>query len=324
MRAATAGASQFMNRDLSAATARTSEPSFYYDLFGLAFASPVAIPGMDGTASPTREGAIQIQFGRTPDALADVAYEDETVQASATEYLFTYPGVLRLYVGGDQVIVAEQLAGCDPVRLWTVILGVGSSIAGLRRGHIPLHASSVLVNDGCLAFGGQSGAGKSTIAASLVKRGFELFADDLCLVQDAVSGQPTVGHGVAELRLLDDAVTALDWSSITPFAIQPHTTKSVFRREPANQRRAPLRRVYALQFADEGTGVHRLNGVEAMQALTGCLRLRFGLLPIGDAAGTFRQIAAIAESVEIYRFVRPRDHAQAGLWLDRLIDHFQQ
>lgn len=294
------------------------------DLFGLTFRSSEIIPGLTPSRSAAPVDAILIEFGATPRHLADVRYEDETVQASDSEYLFSYPGVLRLYVEGDRRIVIERLEDCDPVRLWTIVFGVGSSIAGFRRGFIPLHASSVLTPGGCIAMAGQSGAGKSTLAASLVDRGFGLFADDLCLVQFSEDGTPLVGRGLPEVRLYDDAVAALDWTDIEPFAVQPNINKSVFRRSSVAEPFAGLRRLYALRFAgeDETPGIHRLEGVEAMQALVGCLRMRTGLLGVGLARQTFERLAAISERVEMYRFVRPRDHDSSAFWLDHLVEHF--
>lgn len=296
-----------------------------YDLFGLSFISDEPIPGLTPSRSPSPEDAIRIEFGSVPASIRNPDYADETVQVTASQYLFTYPGVLRLVIEGDRRIVVQRLEDWDPVRLWTCVLGVGPSITGFRRGHIPLHASSVLKDGRCFAFAGQSGAGKSTIAALLCERGFELFADDLCLVQLDPGGAAFAGQGVTELRLWDDAVAALDWTDIKPFAVQPNVNKSVFRRAAPIDRTAGLQRIYTLAFTAEGEepGIHRLHGVEAMQALVGCLRMRMALLGLGQTQRPFERLAAISDQVEMFRFSRPLDHAQSRCWLDRLVDHFE-
>jgi hypothetical protein len=297
----------------------------YYDLFGLTLESAETIPGLVASEKASGENVIRIEFGPVPRHINDAEFEDGAVQANGSEYLFTYPGLLRLFVEQDRRIVVERLEDCEAVRLWTVVLGIGASIIGFRRGYIPIHASSVSIGKECVAFAGQTGAGKSTIAAALVKRGFELFADDLCLVQWDRAARPIVGRGVPELRLWDDAVAALDWTDIAPFAVLPDVKKSVFRRAPPRQRFAGLRRIYTLEFSGENgaPGIYRLDGVDAMQALIGCLRLRLGLLPIGAARRTFERLAAIGDKVEMFRFVRPLDHRQSNDWLDRLIEHFE-
>jgi hypothetical protein len=297
----------------------------YYDLFGLIFESTERIPGIVSAGISSCRNAIAIEFGPVPHSIENVEFEDSTVRASGSEYLFIYPGVLRLHVEQDRRIVVERQEDCSPVRLWTFVLGVGASIAGFRRGYIPLHASSILTEQGCIAFAGRAGAGKSTIAAFLINRGFELFTDDLCLVQWSDSMRPVVGRGVPELRLSDDSIAALDWIDVKPFAVQPNANKTVFRRAAPRERFGDLRRIYILEFTRDGAapGIRRLSGAEAFRALINCLRLRSGLLPTGEARRTFERLAAIGDKVEIFRFVQPPDYRQSRYWFDRLIEHFE-
>jgi hypothetical protein len=266
---------------------------------------------------------IQIEFDRTPESIVNPDYQDEAVQASACEYLFTYPGMLRMYVNGDRRIVVERFAECDSTRMWTLILGAGTSIVGFRRGFVPLHASVVKANDGCVALAGQSGFGKSTLAASLDSFGYSLHADDLCLIQPGANSVFDVGGGVRELRLWDDAVEILDWSAREPYATIPEIPKSVYRLKPEPISLLPLRRIYALAFSEESTppGIYRLKGVEAMQTLIGCLRMRPGLLSIGSRQRTFESLAAIGREIAIYRLVRPHDRSQIRAWSERLASH---
>lgn len=298
-----------------------------YDLFGMTFESPAPIPGLvvAETRAPPHEPPIRIVFGTVPPRIEEPEYADASVQVSGSQYLFSYPGVLRLLVDEDQRIVVEPEPGGDPGLLWATILGIGGGAVGFRRGHISLHAGSVLAGGGCVAFAGQSGAGKSTLAAALVQRGYPLFTDDHSLVRFGPDGALVVSHGPPDLRLLEDAVAALGWSGVTPFATLPASGKTVFRPSVPSPATAVLRRIYVLGFEGEGAGagLHRLEGVAALQALIGCLRLRPGLLGVGPVQRTFERLGAIAERVEMFRFIRPRDHAKAPAWIDRLQEHFE-
>ena len=302
---------------------RASTPQHRYELFGMPFESAEPIPGLTEADGKDRAGAIQIRFGCVPQAIENPDYEDEMVQANASEYLFSYPGTLRFYMNGASQIVVERLERCDPVRLWTLVLGAGAAIAGFRRGFAPLHASAIKVGDGCIALAGQSGFGKSTLAASLTEFGFTLHADDLCLIKPASSGRPVVGAGVQELRLWDDAVEVLNWSGREPYAAVPEISKSVYRLPHMQSWPLPLKRIYALEFADEETpaGIFRIEGVAALQSLIGCLRLRMGLLSVGMRQRTFENLASISREVEVFRFVRPHDRKQLCAWSKRLASH---
>lgn len=307
-----------------------------YQVFGLALDSPERIPGLNVVEySADAPHTVRIEFGKVPSFIANPEFENESVQANASEYLFSYPGLLRMYAEGSERIVVEREATCDTVRLWTLILGAGISIAGFRRGWVPLHASAVEADGSCVALAGQSGFGKSTLAASLAKAGYPLHAEDLCLIQPGTAGTPMVGAGVKELRLWDDAVKMLGWTEQEPVAIIPDTTKAVYdvpRQSPSYSASSrgdspllPLRRVYILGFADESnpTGIDRLHGVAALQALIQMLRVRKELLLSNPRQHTFEQLAAIAQSVEVFRFVRPFDPAQIDAWTERLAAHIQ-
>jgi hypothetical protein len=83
--------------------------------------------------------------------------------------------------------------------------GTVSSFILTLRGTTILHASAVAVDGGALAFVGQSGRGKTTVAALLCVAGAELVTDDVLAVRP---GPPvTCIGGSSELRLREGAAT---------------------------------------------------------------------------------------------------------------------
>jgi hypothetical protein len=52
------------------------------------------------------------------------------------------------------------------------------------RGVICLHASAVAIGDGCVAFVGAAGAGKSTTAAAFTKLGYAILSDDIVALEE--------------------------------------------------------------------------------------------------------------------------------------------
>lgn len=299
------------------------EKVFRYTLFGLSIASSEPAPGLCEDVAPAHGEELKIRFGTAPEALAHFDYSDATVQANQGEYLFSMPGIVRLYYGAAGELVVTCASPDNTAPAWPFILGVGLSNAGFRRGLIPLHASAVVVGENLMAFAGQTGAGKSTLAASLSGFGYELFADDLCLMQPRGPLPPLVGAGLPELRLCDDAVSALGWQDRRCDAMTPDRTKSVYRLDQKTDRALPLTRIYALSFATDATpaGIYRQRGLSAMQALVDGLRLRPGLLTIGAKEQIFSTLASLSTAIELYRFVRPRDHDQSMEWTEQLVAH---
>lgn len=297
-------------------------PPYYYRLFGMPFATPEPVPGVVETAAEA--GAVRVRFGDVPDEIDNPAYRDDAVQASASEYLFANPSGVRLYIRGDHEITLEPDRQVERALRWMLIFGIGASVAGLRRGFVPLHASAVEACGGCVALAGQSGFGKSTLAASLVSLGYPLFADDLCLIQPGGAQGPLVGAGLRESRLCDDAVDALDWVDHAPVASHRGPDKHVYRFTHDTPSLLPLKRIYVLDYAREDwpAGIHRLRGIESLQAVIGCLRMRLGMLNVGDRERTFAALAAVCGAAEVYRFVRPCELAALRDWTRHLANHF--
>jgi hypothetical protein len=297
----------------------------HYLCFGLTFISARAIPRICETHTCALEAPIHIEFDQAPVAIRAPQYEDDLVQATGDEYLFRFPGIGRIYISGGERIVVEPVDGADEVVMWQVILGVGASIAGFRRGLVPIHASAVVSGDHCVAFAGQSTAGKSTQAALLNRLGYSLHADDLCLA-DCAGEHVMAGTGVPELRLCRDAAGIAGWGQVEPSALAHEAGKSIFRWHETESTSRRLLRIYVLEFssASEVPGIYPLVGLQALTALIDCLRLRLPLLLTGQAGRTFEALTALSRDVAMFRFVRPRDLEQSRHWTECLATHFEK
>jgi hypothetical protein len=97
-----------------------------------------------------------------------------------------------------QVVVGRDPAGRTELLPILMAGTVSAFLLGLR-GHTVLHASAVSIGGEAVAFVGQSGRGKSTLAALLCLDGAELVTDDVLVVDAA---EPVVCRGGStELRL---------------------------------------------------------------------------------------------------------------------------
>jgi hypothetical protein len=270
-----------------------------------------------------KQETLRIRFGPVPQAVERPIFQKGGVQASETEFLFAARNGLRLHLDGSGGIVVERPKGSSGARFWVQVFSISASIAGLRNGQIPLHASALEACGGCVALAGQSGFGKSTLVAALVQRGFTLYADDLCLLRPSAQGAPLAGAGLREIRLWADAAKTLGWNGAESAEPIRDTGKTIYRLGETGASQLPLKRIYLLRYANAETpqGISHIAGVEAMQSLIGCLRLRPGMLSVGARRKTFESLAAIGSTVEFYRFVRPRDRALIAPWAERLAAH---
>ena len=99
-----------------------------------------------------------------------------------------YPGTCRMLVREGREIVIEPAPRVDERALRLVVLGNGVGMILHQRGLLVLHASAVAIAGAAVVFSGFSGAGKSTIAAALNRRGHPLVADDVVAVRAEPDG----------------------------------------------------------------------------------------------------------------------------------------
>ncbi len=132
----------------------------------------------------------------------DVAWY--TAVWTGSDYVMRFRNVGEFVISGDLARVAVRPQTGGQAELIPVLLaGTVSAFVLAVRGATVLHASAVLVDGQAIAFVGQSGRGKSTVAALLCVDGGRLITDDVLAVDP---GPPiTCIGGAAELRLREKA-----------------------------------------------------------------------------------------------------------------------
>jgi hypothetical protein len=134
----------------------------------------------------------------------DVAWYTATVTASG--YVLRFKNCGEFFIAADLTRLEVRRDRSGEVELLPILLaGTVSAFLLALRGETVLHASAVAIGGAALAFVGQSGRGKSTIAALLCVGGAELVTDDVLTID---TGPPvTCTGGASELRLRPSAAS---------------------------------------------------------------------------------------------------------------------
>lgn len=123
---------------------------------------------------------VSIAFGDVPERLDACEYETPVFQVSARAFLLDVPWLGRARVEHGRDITLAWRAEAPPDRWRSLLTGPLLGAAQHQRGRLPLHASAVAAPNGCAAFFGPSGIGKSTLVAALVGRGHDFVSDEIC------------------------------------------------------------------------------------------------------------------------------------------------
>jgi hypothetical protein len=230
-----------------------------YDIFGLKLQSEIELPELFSGPSPCAAD-VTIRFGKVQ---GEPAITPEAIR-------LVIPKVGSYLVSNGNEIVVDPVPGCSERNIRLFLLG--SALGGIlhQRGLLPLHANAIEIEGRAIAFMGHSGAGKSTMAAWFLDRGYRVLADDVCVVTSNGNDPPFVHRGIPRLRLWREAIVESGRTADNyELAFDDMDKFNVPTPRPENPRPLPLDHVYLLEKAeaDGRGGVRRLTGVEAVDAL---------------------------------------------------------
>ncbi|MFL6280556.1 MAG: hypothetical protein ACJ731_10625 [Vicinamibacterales bacterium] len=152
-------------------------------------------------------------------------------------------------------IYARALSAVDREAMLAYLLVDALSFSMVRLGREPLHATAVSTDRGVLAFLGNSGDGKSTLAALLLSHGCKLVTDDMLILTragDRWQAQP----GPPRLKLYRDMADRVLGPAPESVPMNRHTTKLVIPLDPS----------HCATAADALTGIYILaDGADAQR-----------------------------------------------------------
>lgn len=253
-------------------------------------------------------GAARMKFAMAAEPAAipmiegDLIYRDYHLAMAREEFWFESPGHVRFhYRSGGHVSVNlpdEVLRGEMELYLWGTVHGAVAWYNGL----LPLHASAVSRADRVIGFTADSGGGKSTLAAALVKHGYRHFCDDTLVVDPAGETAPTCLPDDKPLKLWNDALTQLDVEVLGPVATVPDK----FYAKVANReaRALPLHDLVFLQDG-ETLALEPIRGAEKLGVLPEAMYRNFIHAARGDSEFHVGTMLNVAKNVRFWRLTRP-------------------
>ena len=191
------------------------------------------------------------------------------------------------------------------------------------RGIACLHASAVQIESHVVALVGDTGSGKSSVAAHLVARGYPLVTDDVLPV--TIEGERCLASpGYPQLKLCPDMVDRLAVSAEFKPCLQKHLQQVGHGWGSFASQALPLRAVYLLQREHE----HDLDPPVAIgefgprDSFVELMRFRFcarAIGPLGLEAAGFQTVGGIAERVAVRRLCYPDGIEQLPLVCDAIV-----
>jgi hypothetical protein len=181
---------------------------FRYNVFGLHLHASHSIPGLKRAEKSPLIPDVEIHFGSLPRTETENSGSTEIVTYTSSTLLENGEPALRIWQTANGALLRMEYF--DGVRFWldregktiwalwpdtltiedavTYLLGPVLGFLLRLRGVTCLHASAVAFGNCAVAFAGSEGAGKSTTAAALARRGHAVISDDIVAITERDGG----------------------------------------------------------------------------------------------------------------------------------------
>lgn len=309
----------------SAGPARATS-RFDYVISGLTVQSDVEIPSAIRAVEHTEVHEVTIRESALPLELPSPAQSGPGWSIEGDVFLLKVPRVARFLIRGGVEILFESEPGHDPGDVTLYLLGTCFAVLLQQRGSIVLHASAVSVKGKAMLFCGQSGAGKSTMAAMLCERGYPLLNDDVCSLRSNSAGGYSVMPDGRMLKLWAPSVEHLELEARRGPAVRSDTEK-FYMAPPVSELEAQgVGGVYLLEAAEPGEApsLRRLPLAEAMLELKLNSYRPALVQAMGMEGAYFKATAALQNEASLYVLRRPKEFESAAATMQLLETHWAQ
>jgi hypothetical protein len=206
-------------------------------------------------------------------------------------------GVGEFLVSSDGRSISCRRFDEAPLESFQVyLLGQAISFALVKGGFEPLHATCVVIEGKAVALLGDSGYGKSSLAACFLEAGHRLLTDDLLVVREVPGGFQAF-PGPPRIKLFSEMARRFLGGSVSGVPMNSGTRKLIMPLEPARvyADAAPLEAIYAIAAPEDAAQdrTARIEGVASRDAFVLLMNNVFNYV-IVDSQRLNRQFGAVA------------------------------
>jgi len=280
--------------------------SYTYWGFGLHIASQIEFPEL--VPVKFAEADVEIHIASVPRVLGEkkISPAGFSYIQNDTELLLEINDVATYYAkNGNNIIIQphESLTAMRELRVYVLATVLAAILT--QRKQLPVHASAILHKNRLILICGDSGAGKSTTLAGLIKKGHLVFSDDVVVIgQD---NQTTASYPM--IKLWEDAQDKLEHALFDDrsFTIKPGMNKyGIFFHDKFDMGKYRVKKVLILKKDD--VAFIESKHIAASAAFKELSKQVYRPMLIHNnelRALKFSVISALANNAAVYQITRP-------------------
>ena len=296
---------------------------YYYHINGLNVVSEIYFPELIAKQGHD-DNNIDIKWGDVPVSLKSITSEGEFYQATENEFLLRINGVARFLIKDNSKVVIDAAVGSDESEIRLYVLSTILGILLYKNNILGLHASCIKIGDRAVLISGHSGAGKSTTALGMHRRGYEIFSDDISAVF-LKDNSPYVYPGYMYIKLWKPSLDAFGLDTKTLQMIRPNIEKYRFPIKRTNQEPLPLASIIFIRSNTEISDIEckQIDGLTSFEYLQRNTFRQGIIKDLGKTPSYFSIYSQIAAHIPLYSIKRPESFEATGLvdYIENLVLH---
>ncbi|OOE14602.1 aldolase [Fictibacillus arsenicus] len=186
---------------------------YQYNSFGLNITSEICFPELFVTTF-NGCGDVQIGIGNLTELWNKKVTSNSQVFVEKNLVLFKIPNLSIFCIKNSNSIIFSPELGADQDKIRLYLLGTCMGTLLLQKKILCLHGSAVAIDGKAYAFVGDSGAGKSTIAAAFALKNFQLISDDVIAINFDNQDKPLVMPSYPQQKLWEESLICFGMNSI--------------------------------------------------------------------------------------------------------------
>ncbi|MBI5309122.1 MAG: hypothetical protein HZB37_12540 [Planctomycetes bacterium] len=175
------------------------------------------------------------------------------------------------------------------------------------RGVTPRHGNGFAHEGEAVLVLGNTGVGKSTLAAALIKKGDTLLADDVCAMETGSDGRSIVFPGPPHVKLWKDAASKIGLNTDELRKVTGRVDKFISPLHGTFCKHAvPLKRIYILTKGDAPSiAIERLSNIEGLFQVKRHTYRKHMIKPLGREPELFKRCGEIVNNAKVKKITRP-------------------
>ncbi|WP_438434874.1 aldolase [Gorillibacterium sp. sgz500922] len=291
------------------------------EAFGFRLVSDLPFPELSVIPGAGEGGDIEIRLEPLAEEWERMKRSDRKIQAEGDTLLVHIPDTALFEVREGRTIRVSPVPAADMDKVRLYILGTCMGAILLQRSILPLHGSAVAIGGKAYAVVGESGMGKSTLARALMDRGLPLVSDDVIPVHTDGADPPRVTPSYPQQKLWQESLEALGRGNA---GLKPLFERETKYAVPVGCEFAahelPLGGIFELTKGPVAAPrLEPVRGLARMRLLYDHTYRNLFLRRMNRLDWHFQVTARLAETVPLYRLIRPEEGFTAHELADRIV-----